>query len=422
MGDRPHRHAIIDAQAAHRRREIPGDSILGHLTRDAWLLYVTRFTRLFAYGALSVVLVFYLTGLGLSEPQTGLLFTLTLAGDTVISLWLTTTADRIGRRRVLVAGALLMTAAGLTFAVTSNFLFLVIAGTVGVISPSGNEVGPFLAVEQAALAHVVPGKRRTAAFAWYTLIGSFATAIGSLCGGVAASRSYRPVVVLYAGLGMLLALLFTRLSSATEPGAPQSSPPGFGVGPSRGVILKLSGLFALDAFGGGFVVQSLAAYWFYLRFGIHAAALGAIFFGANVFAGISALLASRIAARFGLVRTMVFTHLPSNVLLILVPLMPSVEWATLVLLLRFSISQMDVPTRQSYVMAVVRPEERSAAAGITGVARTIGASVAPALAGMMFARPALISVPFFLAGTLKIVYDLLLYREFVSVRPPEENS
>jgi MFS family permease len=396
--------------------------VLPHLTRDVWLLFATRFTRLFAYGALSVVLVFYLTSLGLSESQTGLLFTLTLAGDTVVSLLLTITADRVGRRRVLVAGATLMASAGVAFACTSNFLFLVIAGTIGVISPSGNEVGPFLPVEQAALADVVPGKSRTAAFAWYTLTGSFATAIGSLCGGIAASQSYRAVVVGYACLGVLLGITFSRLSSATEVVALRRNSSMFGVGPSRAVIVKLSGLFALDAFGGGFVVQSLAAYWFYLRFGVRPAELGAIFFGANVFAGISALLASRIAARFGLVRTMVFTHLPSNILLILVPLMPTVELATTVLLLRFSISQMDVPTRQSYVMAVVGPEERSAAAGITGVARTIGASAAPVFAGMMLARPALISVPFFLAGTLKIAYDLLLYREFVSVRPPEEKS
>ena len=199
---------------------------LTYLTPDARLLFCTRFTRLFAYGALSVVLVFYLTGLGLTESQTGLLFTLILAGDTVVSLFLTTAADRIGRRRVLVAGSLLMVGAGLAFAFTSNFLFLIVAGTVGVISPSGNEVGPFLSVEQAALAHVVPGRTRTAAFAWYTLTGAFATAIGSLCGGMlpgalrgphtAALESYRAVVVLYASLGVLLALLFTRLSSATE--------------------------------------------------------------------------------------------------------------------------------------------------------------------------------------------------------------
>jgi len=425
-------------ESHHRRHDIRNEA-LPQMPRDVWLLFVSRVTRLFAYGALSVVLVFYLTGLGLSEPQTGLLFTLTLAGDIVVSLFLTTVADRIGRRRVLIAGALLMAAAGVAFACTRNFLFLILAGTVGVISPSGNEVGPFLSIEQAALSHIVPGRTRTTVFAWYTLAGSFATAMGSLCGGmlpgslqgkgIAALQSYRIVVVLYACLGVLLALVFSWLSSAGELSPSPSDPAEssaktsrFGVGPSRRVILNLSALFALDAFGGGFVVQSFAAYWFYLRFGVSPAALGAIFFGANLFAGISALLASRLASRFGLVRTMVFTHLPSNILLILVPLMPTRELAIAVLLLRFSISQMDVPTRQSYVMAVVRPEERSAAAGITGVARTIGASIAPWFVGMMFARPSLINLPFFLAGTLKIVYDLLLYRKFVSLRPPEENS
>ena len=167
-------------------------------------------------------------------------------------------------------------------------------------------------------------------------------------------------------------------------------------------------------------MQSFAAYWFYLRFGVKPAALGAIFFWANVFAGISALLASRLAARIGLIRTMVVTHLPSNILLILVPLMPNLSLAVLVLLLRFSISQMDVPTRQSYTMAVVPAEERSAAGGFTGVARTTGAAISPLLAGFLFARPSLISAPFFIAGTLKIIYDLLLYRQFVAIRPPEE--
>jgi MFS family permease len=170
------------------------------------------------------------------------------------------------------------------------------------------------------------------------------------------------------------------------------------------------------------VVQSFAAYWFYLRFGVKPAALGGIFFGANVLAGLSALIASRLAARFGLVRTMVFTHLPSNLLLILVPLMPNLPLAIAVLLVRFSISQMDVPTRQSYTMAIVRPEERSAAAGVTGVARTTGAALAPVFAGLLFSRPALINLPFFIAGTLKIVYDLMLYRAFVSLPPPEERA
>jgi MFS family permease len=409
------------------------------LTRDAWLLFATRFTRLFAYGSLSVVLVFYLIGLGLNESQTGLLLTLTLIGDTVISLYLTTRADRIGRRRMLIIGAFLMAAAGLVFALTKSFLLLVIAGTIGVISPSGNEVGPFLSIEQAALSHVVSDRTRTEVFAWYTLTGSIATALGALFGGTltqllqknssAAVDSYRGVVFLYAALGIFLAFLFTRVSSAAEltlpserAQQPKSLGSFFGVHHSRHIVAKLSGLFALDSFAGGFVLQSFAAYWFYLRFGVKPAALGVIFFWANIFAGISALLASRLAARFGLVKTMVATHLPSNILLILVPLMPNLPLAIAVLLLRFSISQMDVPTRQSYTMAVVSAEERSAAAGITGVARTTGAAISPLFVGFLFARPGLISVPFFIAGALKIVYDVLLYRAFIAVPPPEESS
>jgi MFS family permease len=282
-------------------------------------------------------------------------------------------------------------------------------------------VGPFLSVEQAALSQVIPGHARTTVFAWYTLVGSFATAIGALCGGLLSHElgNSRVVVLLYAGLGALLAVLFTRLSPAVEVSAPHPQT-SWGIGGSSKAVLKLSALFGLDAFAGGFVVQSFAAYWFYLRFGVNPETLGAIFFGANVLAGASALLASRLARRFGLVRTMVFTHLPSNVLLFLVPLMPTLPLAVLVLLARFSISQMDVPTRQSYIMAVVRPEERSAAAGITGVARTTGAAIAPVFAGLLFARPGLISVPFFIAGTLKVVYDVLLYRGFIAVRPGEE--
>jgi len=407
------------------------------LTRDGWLLFLTRFIRLFAYWSLSVVLVFYLIALGLSESQTGILLTLTLVGDVVVSLFLTTRADRMGRRRMLIVGAILMAAAGLAFACTKNLLLLIIAGTIGVISPSGNEVGPFLSIEQAALSHVVSQQTRTEAFAWYTLTGSVATAMGALFGGTVTHAlqrttwtpvgTYRVVVVLYSLLGVILAYSFTRLSPAAEVSLPQegSALPGtigsfLGIGHSRPMVMKLSSLFALDSFAGGFVVQSFAAFWFYLRFGVNPGTLGVIFFWANIFAGISALLASRLASRLGLINTMVVTHLPSNVLLILVPLMPSLSLAVLVLLVRFSISQMDVPTRQSYTMAVVRPEERSAAAGITGVARTMGAAISPLFVGFMFARPSWINVPFFIAGTLKIIYDLLLYQAFVAIRPPEE--
>ena len=409
------------------------------LTRDGYLLFLTRFMRLFAYGSLSVVLVFYLIGLGLDASQIGLLLTLTLTlvGDTVISLYLTTRADRIGRQRMLTIGAVLMAAAGVAFACTHNFSLLIIAGTIRVISPSGNEVGPFLSIEQAALSHVVPDRVRTEVFAWYTMAGSVATALGALFAGtitpvlqkttVTPVGMYRVVVIVYSLTGVLLAGLFIQLSPAAEVRSPEEASASprtmksfFGVGRSHRVVLKLSSLFALDSFAGGFVVQSFAAYWFYLRFGVNPATLGVIFFWANIFAGISALLAARLAARWGLINTMVVTHLPSNILLILVPLMPNLGLAVLVLLVRFSISQMDVPTRQSYIMAVVNKEERSAAAGITGVARTTGAAISPLFVGLMFARPSWINVPFFVAGTLKILYDLLLYREFVAVRPPEE--
>ena len=409
------------------------------LTPDGWLLFLTRSTRLFAYGSLSVILVLYLTGLGLTPSQTGVLLTLTLVGDTVVSLWLTTRADRLGRRRMLVIGAVLMAAAGLVFASAKNLLVLIIAGTIGVISPSGNEVGPFLSIEQAALSQIVPANVRTVVFGWYTLVGSVATAVGSLCGGVLSQAlrpmmviplaSYRVVVLVYAVLGAVLAVLFRYLSPAVEVRAAQSASADatgvrtvLGIGRSRDVVLKLSGLFAVDAFAGGFVMQGFAAYWFYLRFGVNPATLGGIFFGANLLAGVSALLASRLAGRYGLVRTMVFTHLPSNLLLILVPLMPTLPFAILVLMLRFSISQMDVPTRQSYIMAVVSPAERSAAAGITGVARTTGAAIAPVFTGWMFARPSLINLPFVIAGTMKVIYDLLLYRGFAAARPPEERT
>jgi MFS family permease len=410
--------------------------MLRSLSSDAWRLIATRSIRLFAYGALSVVLVLYLVGLGLSEADTGVLLTATLLGDTLVSLYLTTQADRLGRRRVLIAGAVLMTAAGVVFAVTRQLWLLVVAGTIGVVSPSGQEVGPFLPIEQAALSHVVPARSRTEVFAWYAMAGSLATALGALTAGTLTQTlqrswspvdSYRAVVIAYSLVGIVLALVFTGVSSAAESRRGEAAGGDrplwsrlSGIDRSRHVVLKLSALFALDSFGGAFVVQSFAAYWFYLRFGTEPRTLGTLFFAANVLAGISALAASRLANRIGLVNTMVVTHLPSNILLILIPLMPTLPLAALVLLLRFSVSQMDVPTRQSYTMAVVSPAERSAASGITGVARTTGAALSPLFAGMLFAHPSLIDVPFFIAGTLKIAYDVLLFRAFRSVKPPEE--
>ncbi len=398
---------------------------------DIALLFTTRITRLFAYGFLSVVLALYLAQVGLSEQAIGLLLTLTLIGDAGISLWITTSADRIGRRRMLVLGAALMILAGVVFISTGNPLVLTIAAILGVISPSGNEIGPFLSIEQAALSQLLPHQRRTQVFAWYNLVGSFATASGALSGGWLAHtlqgsgfsplESYRVVLIGYALGGVVLACSFLCLSSSIETTA--SALPvhrTLGLHRSRRVVMKLSALFALDAFAGGFVVQSLLAYWFHIKFGIDVGLLGSIFFGANILAGISALLAARIAARIGLINTMVFTHIPSNVLLCLVPLMPTLPLAIGVLLLRFSISQMDVPTRQSYTMAVVAPDERSAASGVTAIARSVGASLSPALSGLFLATPSLIGAPFLIAGGLKVVYDLLLYRSFRELEPPDE--
>lgn len=401
-------------------RPAPGPA----LGTDGRMLFGTRAARMFSYGFLSVVLVLYLAGLGLSEGRIGLLLTLTLGGDALISLWITLQADRIGRRRMLILGAVLMAAAGVPFGLSGDFTVLVLAATFGVISPSGNEVGPFLAIEQAALSQLLRDDQRAGAFAWYNLTGSLATAAGALAGGWSAQAlqasgmapvaSYRVLVFAYAAVGCLLAAAFTRLSGAVETATTKTVSGRFGLHASKGIVLRLSALFSLDAFAGGFVIQSFVAYWFHRRFGVAPGLLGSIFFGANVLAGLSGLYAVRLARRIGLIRTMVFTHVPSNVLLILVPLMPNLPLAIGALLLRFSISQMDVPVRQAYTMQVVAPDERSAAAGVTGIARSAGAALSPLLAGPLLAIPALAGAPFLLAGGLKIVYDLLLYRGFKS--------
>jgi MFS family permease len=389
---------------------------------------------LFCYGFLSVVLALYLIQVGLNEKNIGLLFTLTLAGDAGISLWLTTSADRFGRRRVLIVGAFLMIGAGGLFILTRNPILLAVASIIGVISPSGNEIGPFLSVEQASLTQLIPNEKRTQIFAWYALAGSLATATGALTGGwlaqglqqggFSAYNAYRVVLAGYALGGLILMALYFRLTKTVEvKGEDRTGQQLFlGLHRSRSVVLQLSGLFAIDAFAGALLVQSLLAYWFHVRFGVDTGILGSIFFGANILAGISALMAARIARRFGLINTMVFTHIPSNIFLILVPLMPNLPLAIGMLLARFSISQMDVPTRQSYTMAVVAPDERSAASGVTTIARSVGAALSPSLAGMLMAVPVLFGVPFFLSGGLKIIYDLLLYNSFRNQRPPEESK
>lgn len=405
---------------------------------DIKLFFAARITRLFAYGFVSVVLVLFLAETGLSGAGIGAILTSTLVGDILVSFWITMIADHMGRKKMLLLGSLLMVMAGLVFLVTNNPVWITIAAIIGIISPSGNEIGPFLSIEQAALAQLVPNTRRTAVFGWYNLVGSFATAAGALAGGwlakmlqesgLNALESYRYIMAGYAGSGVMLVLLFSVLSNNLEVNSIAGTKAtgilkgSIGLHRSKKVVIKLSSLFALDAFAGGFVVQSMIAWWFHARYGIDDGLLGSIFFGANLLAGVSALLSVRIADRIGLVNTMVFTHIPSNILLCLVPLMPNLWSAIAVFLLRFSISQMDVPARQSYTMAVVEPDERSAASGITNIARSLGAAISPVLGGLLMANPFLFNAPFFVAGGVKIIYDLCLYRMFQHVRPLMETN
>jgi len=396
------------------------------LTRDGWLLFVTCGVRSFAYGFLSVVLGVYLDAIGLSTNAIGWIFTAALAGGAVMTILITSIADSFGRKTLLILGALLMAMAGWVFAISDNPLLLSVAAIVGTISPSGKEVGPFLSLEQAMLPQTTEDRHRTAVFSAYNLVGSLLGALGALAVSVPSLFSlpvltgYRVLVWGYVFSAAVLAALFAALSPNVEARLKETKHTlKFGVRRSRRMVAKLAGLFALDAFAGGFVVQSIVAYWFYLYFKTDLNSLGGIFFGTNLLAALSFLAAPPLARRLGLLNTMVFTHLPSNVLLILVPLMPNLKLAVVMLLARHLLSQLDVPTRQSYTMAVVDPDERSASAGILSVARNAGAAVAPIFTGVVLASPA-VGWPFLLAGGLKIIYDLWIFVLFRNVRPPEE--
>jgi MFS family permease len=408
---------------------------LGVLTRDGRLLLATRVGRTFAYGALSVVLVLYLAALGLDDGRIGLILALTLLGDAGLSLFLTTRADSLGRGRVLRVGALLMIGAGLVFAVSNDFWVLLIAATIGVISVTGGEIGPFRAIEEASLSHILPDRERTRIFGWYSLVGSFAGAAGALVAGLLVAAilalgastldAYRAVVVGYAVVGAGLLLAFALLTPAIEvaPAARSARANRFGLHRSSGVVARLSVLFSLDSFGGALAAQSIIAYWFAVRFAAPPELLGAIFFVTNILAGLSALVAARLAARIGLVPTMVFTHLPSNVMLVVLPFMPSLPLAAVVLFVFYSLNKMDVPARQSYIVSVVDADERSAAGGITSLARSLGQAPAPAIAVPLVGMAALAGgLPFVAAGVLKISYDLLLWRGFRALKPPEESG
>lgn len=409
------------------------------------LILATRAVRMFAYGLLAVVFALYLTAIGLDTAQIGLLITLTLVGDAVVSLFITTRADQIGRKRMLIAGTWLMFAAGLAFLLTQNFIVLVITATLGIISLSNGEYGPFMSVEQAALSQLVPSAQRTALFARYQLFGSFASALGSLIsgwlaqwlqrGGVSVVDSYRVPLMMYAVLGLVLGGMYYFLTSEIEAVRPPPSPPrtgeGLGISPpvrgrlgggwlglhqSSKTVVQLSALFGVDSFGSGLITQAFIVLWLNRQFGADSAALGTLFFGVNILSGFSALASARLAKRIGLINTMVFTHIPANLLVLLVPFMPTLGMAMAVLLARAMLQQMDVAPRQAYVMAVVKPDERSAAAGVTNLGKTIGAALAPSIAGRIMSIPGWGGAPFLAAGLVKILYDLAIYRGFRRLR------
>ncbi len=391
------------------------------LTRDGRLVFAGRALRTFSFGYLSVVLALYLGEKGLSAAQIGGVFTATLVEDAVLTTLLSAVADRVGRRRILILTAPFIALAGVVLALAEDPWLLMVAAVLGTLSPSGQEAGPFSPLEQAMLAEAVPAEARTRAYAWYNVFGFLPAALGALAAGgflAAAGRwgwtaveAYRSLLWLYAGGGLGLTFLYTFLAPDRRVDSPRAP---LGLHRSRGVVLQLAALQSLDALAGGFIVQALLVYWFHLRFGVGPELLGPLFFGTNLLSALSFLAAARVGERIGLLNTMVFTHLPSNLLLLVVPLMPSFPLAAAALLARHLLSQMDVPTRQAYAMALVAPDERSAAAGFTTSARALAQSAAPVFSGLALARAAS-GLPFFLAGGLKIAYDVALYFRFRAV-------
>ena len=397
------------------------------LRADAARLLRTRGLRALVDGLVAVVLPTFLLARGCSPSQVGAVITATLLGSAALTLTIGVRGGRIDRGRLLQALALVMVATGIAFGMVAAFPALLVVAAAGTVNPSSGDVSAFLPVEQALLPDTVPASRRTHLFARYSLVASLAGAVGALAAGgpewlaertdLSVLDAQRGVFLLYAVVGVVLFWQYRSL--APRPPLERSGLGRSGLGRSRAVVLRLSALFSLDALGGGFVVQSILVLWLSLRFDLSTSAAGALFFWAGLGAASSALLAPRLAARIGLVRTMVFTHVPASLLLMAAALMPSAGPAVACLLLRSLLSQMDVPARTSYVMAVVDPAERTAAATVTNVPRSLASALPPLAAGWMLQHSDF-GWPLLLGGALKITYDLTLLALFHDVRPPEE--
>jgi len=384
--------------------------------------------RAFADGFVSLLLPVYLLDLGFSPLQVGVIATATLAGSGLATLAIGFVAHRFSHRWLLLAATMLMAATGIAFASVTQFWPLVVVAFVGTLNPSSGDVSVFLPLEHAVLSNAVSDTRRTSIFARYSLAGSLAAATGSLAAGaptflaahssLSVSASMQAMFVLYALMGAASALAYRGLPRATETAASSAKS---ALGKSRPIVYTLAALFSIDAFGGGLVVQSMIALWLYQRFELSLATAGSLFFWLGLVTSVSYLIAARVSRRIGLVNTMVFTHLPANVCLVLIPFVADLGSAIALLIVRAALSQMDVPTRTSYVMAIVEPSERPAAASVTSVPRSLAAAVGPSLAGYLL-TVSTFGWPLVVAGAVKIVYDLLLLVLFANVRPPEERK
>ncbi len=399
---------------------------------DIFYLYAARAARGFGDGFAAIILPAYLTLLGFSPFQIGVIATAALLGSAALTLAIGILAPRYDLRTLLLACAGLMIATGAAMPGSEHFAFIALVAFIGTINPTTGDIGVHVPLEQASLAHGVPDQHRTRTFARYSLIGALSIAAGALTAGAPdwlvsfgmdRIGAFKIMFYLYAGLGVLAGFFYSCLPHAkAQAGCAQApSAPPKPLGPSRRTVYKLAALFSLDAFAGGFAVQSLMALWLFERFDLSLAAASAFFFWSNVLAAFSYPVAARLGTRFGLINTMVFTHIPSSICLIVAAFSSSLAVVLALLLVRSALSQMDVPTRTSFVMAVVTPEERTAAASVTAVPRSLASSVSPAIAGALLST-SFIGLPLVLCGALKIVYDIALLFAFRHVKPPEERE
>lgn len=409
---------------------------LNWLSKDGKLLLSARIVRAFSYGFLSIILAIYLKLIGFDEILIGVILSATLVNSVIFTLLASFYADRIGRRKVLLIYAILMSVSGAIFLATENYVALIVAALIGTINVTGSETGAFLSIEQAILPQTVKDlKKRTSIFAIYNMVGTFAMSAGVLLSGLPEIlqhsyglnqiESIKPLFLLYSLLAVVAIGIYFLLSGKIELEVnnqhKKESSTRILSSKSKGIVGKLSALFAVDSFAGGFVIQSIVSYWFFTKFGADLPTLALIFSVAGVLTALSFLVATKIASRVGLINTMVFTHIASNILLILVAFAPTFPIALGLYLARMSLSQMDVPTRQSYIVAVVREEERTVATGITNTSRNVAQAISPSITGVII-QSLWLSAPFVVGGLLKIAYDLGLYVNFRKIKPPEETK